>query len=122
MGTLKADTTRRFRFFEGGMIGLRSKDYAALNTHYRTLSGRTLDNIMRLIRDNGNGIALPRLLDYCVLHYRMPEQQARALFERAIAEGRLSVDAEGIVSFCEGSTVPSGFYLDGNGRKSLLSP
>ncbi len=91
IGTLKADTSDRFRWFDGGMLGLKSKDYAGAELNYRSLSGRVFDSLARLIRDNGNQIALSRLIDYCVLHYRMPEQQARTLFERAILDDRFEL-------------------------------
>jgi len=100
--TLKADISERFRFFDGGMIGLSAADYSNANLNYRPLSGRVFDSLRRLIRDNGNAISLARLVDYCILHYRMPEQQARTVFERAFREGRLLVDNE-VVSVPEGA-------------------
>ena len=92
--TLKADVTERFKFFDGGMIGLTKKDYSSTNTNFRPLSGRVFDSLARLIRDNGNSLSLTRLMDYSMLHYRMPEEQARSLFERAFREGRLELDGD----------------------------
>lgn len=102
IGTLKADTSDRFRWFDGGMIGLKSKDYVGSELNYRSLSGRVFDSLARLIRDNGNQVALSRLIDYCVLHYRMPEQQARTLFERAILDGRFELREGELVGVAEG--------------------
>jgi hypothetical protein len=102
IGTLKADTADRFRWFDGGMIGLKSKDYAGAELNYRSLSGRVYESLARLIRDNGNQLALSRLIDYCVLHYRMPEQQARTMFERAIRDNRFELVEGEMVRVPEG--------------------
>lgn len=97
IGTLKADVSQRFRFFDGGMIGLADKDYAGTDLSFRSLPGRLVETLTRLIKDNGNQVSLSRLIDYCVLHYRMPEQQAQLLFEQSIREEKFELLDNAIV-------------------------
>jgi hypothetical protein len=66
---------------------------------------RTCDSLACLINDNGNQIALSRLIDYCVLHYRMPEQQARTMFDRAIQEIRFELQEGEMVGVPEEKSV-----------------
>lgn len=105
VGTLKVDSVERFVFYDGGMIGLAAKEYGEIDTNYRAVHPRVLDNICRIVRDLNSPISLVRLIDYCVLHYRMPEQQAKALLDRLVQLGRMKLEADGVVRIVEEARV-----------------
>lgn len=83
-GTLKADMTERFYFYDGGMVGLTAKPYEGVDTNYRMLSARIYENLRRVINDMGGTVEPSKLIAYCMLHYRLPEQQAAYLVHRVL--------------------------------------
>lgn len=87
LSTLKADSLQRFKFLNDGMIGLVDENYSGTSPSLQSIPEGVVDALTQLIEANGNHVSLARLIDYCVLHYRMPEQQAQLLFEQSIRDG-----------------------------------
>ncbi len=92
-GTLKADMTGRFHFYNGGMVGLSQKQYEGIDTNYRVIGGPTYQNLRTVIQDMGGNVETSKLVVYCMLHYRLPEQQAVHFVHRVLAGDRQESEA-----------------------------
>lgn len=94
-GTLKADMRGLFIFYDGGMVGLAAKQYEGVNTNYRTISARTYEGLRQVIQDMGGEVDAQQLVVYGMLHYRMPEQQARYVVQRVLQSSPQAIESEG---------------------------
>ncbi|MCC7437546.1 MAG: hypothetical protein IT211_03525 [Armatimonadetes bacterium] len=94
-GTLKADMAGRFYFYDGGMVGLTTKPYEGVDTNYRALHPHSYQNLRHIIKDMGGDVDTAKLVTYCMLQYRLPQQQAAYFVHRVLAEE--PQESEGVV-------------------------
>lgn len=59
---------------------------------------------VRLVADHGQAIDLFRLTDYCMLHYRIPKEQAEALIAEGARQGMLAIK-DGMVQYIDPSAL-----------------